>query len=149
MKKHAVISCALLLAVFPGVLTPQIASNASTVAEKPAQETYNHALFLGLVRTINTAEATETSKYGSYAPWRTLLTHQPEYLNGWVTRFYSQDGNVHFADVPEILPGWNLRLSVQAEGQRYLVLLEDATDKNGYAALSDERGAIRECRWIQ
>jgi hypothetical protein len=65
VKKHAVISCALLLAVFPGVLTPQIASNASTVAEKPAQETYNHALFLGLVRTINTAEATEISKYGS------------------------------------------------------------------------------------
>lgn len=149
MKKHPVISCVLLLALFPGILAPKFAQDASTAPEKPAKEKHDHALLLGLLRTINTAEATELYKYRPYASWQTLLAHQSEYLNGWLARFYSQEANVHFGDLPEILPGWNLRLNVQTEGQRYVVLLEDATDKNGYAALSDERGAIRECKWLQ
>ncbi len=143
MKKHPVISCGLLLALFPGVLAPRFAKDTSTVPEK-----HNHALLLGLLRTINTAEATDLSKYGSYASWQTLLVHQPEYLNGWLARFYSQEANARFGDLPEILPGWNLRLSVETDGKRYVVLVEDATDKEGYAALSDERGAIRECKWL-
>jgi hypothetical protein len=149
MKKLGVISRVLLLALFPGVLAPQFAQNASTVPEKPHKEKHNHALLLGLIRTINTAESTDFYKSGSYASWQTLLAHQPDYLNGWLARFYAQEGNVHFGDSPEILPGWNLRLNVQTDGQRYVVLLEDATDKSGYAALSDERGAIRECKWLQ
>jgi hypothetical protein len=31
----------------------------------------------------------------------------------------------------------------------YDVLVEDLSDKNGYATLSDERAAIRECKWLQ
>jgi hypothetical protein len=146
MKKHPVISCVLLLALFPGVLAPRFPQNISTAPEKPDKEKYNHALILGLIRTINTAESDEYYAHGAYASWQTL---QPKYLNGWLARFYSQDPNVHFGDLPEILPGWNLRLNVQADGQRYVVLLEDATDKTGYAALSDERAAIRECKWLQ
>ena len=149
MKKHPVISCVLLLALFPGVLAPRFAQNASTVPEKPDKEKHNHALLLGLIRTINTAEADELFTYGAYASWQTLLAHKPDYLNGWLARFYSQEANVHFGDLPEILPGWTLRLNVQTDGQRYVVLLEDGTDKTGYAALSDERAAIRECKWLQ
>jgi len=141
--------CTLPLALFPGVLAPQFAQNASTVPEKPDKEKHNHALLFGLIRTINTAESTDFYKFGSYASWQTLLAHQPDYLNGWLARFYSQEANVHFGDLPEILPGWNLRLNVQTDGQRYVVLLEDATDKTGYAALSDERAALRECKWLQ
>jgi hypothetical protein len=51
--------------------------------------------------------------------------------------------------MPEILPGHNLRFNVHSDGQGYDVLLEDATDKSGYAALSDERGVIRECKALQ
>jgi hypothetical protein len=47
------------------------------------------------------------------------------------------------------LPGWNLRLNVNADGQGYVLLLEDTADKTGYAALIDERGAIRECKYLQ
>ena len=141
--------CTLPLALFPGVLAPQFAQNASTVPEKPDKEKHNHALLFGLIRTINTAESTDFYKFGSYASWQTLLAHQPDYLNGWLARFYSQEANVHFGDLPEILPGWNLRLNVQTDGQRYVVLLEDATDKTGYAALSDERAALRECKLLQ
>jgi hypothetical protein len=140
MKKHSVISCVLLLALFPFV------QSASTVPEKPDNERPSHALLLGLIRTINTAEADEYSTHGAYASWQTL---QPKYLNGWLTRFYSQEPNVHFGNLPEILPGWNLRLNVHTDGRGYDLLLEDATDKTGYAALSDERGIIRECRYLQ
>jgi len=146
MKKHPVMSCVLLLTLFPGLLAPQFPQNASTAPEKPDKEKHNHALLLGLIRTINTAEADEHFTHGAYASWQTL---RPKYLNGWLARFYSQEADVHFGELPEILPGWNLRLNVHTDGQGYDLLFEDATDKNGYAALSDERGIIRECNWLQ
>jgi hypothetical protein len=50
---------------------------------------------------------------------------------------------------PEILPGWNLRLHVHADGQGYDVLLKDLGDKNcGYAALTDEDAIIRKSKAI-
>jgi hypothetical protein len=50
-------------------------------------------------------------------------------LNGWLARYYSREANAHFGEMPEILPAWNLRLSVQANGHGYVVLLEDTTTK--------------------
>jgi hypothetical protein len=82
-------------------------------------------------------------------PWQTLLARQPEYLNAWLATYYLQERKVHFGDLPEVLPGLNLRLSVHTDGHGYDVLVEDLSDKNGYAALSDERAAIRECKWLQ
>jgi hypothetical protein len=42
-----------------------------------------------------------------------------------------------------------LRLNITADGQGYDVLLEDTTDKNcGYAAVTDERGVIRQSKAI-
>jgi hypothetical protein len=148
MSTHRIILCCALLVLALGVLTPQVALEASTGAQKPDQEGLNRALLLGFLRTINTAEVMELSKHGSYAPWPTLLAHQAEYLNGWLVKFYSQDANAHFGDMPEVLPSLKLRLNVHLDGQGYDVLLEDVTDQYGYAALSDERGIIRECKWL-
>jgi hypothetical protein len=54
-----------------------------------------------------------------------------------------------FAATPEILPGRSLRLNLTADGQAYDLLLEDTTDKVcGYAALTDERGVIRQSKAI-
>jgi len=39
-------------------------------------------------------------------------------------------------------------LNVNTGGQGYVVFLEDSTDKEGYAAHSDERGVIWECKWL-
>jgi len=68
---------------------------------------------------------------------------------GFLARNYPLEVNLRFADMPEILPGYGLRFNVHSDGQGYDVLLEDATDKDGYAALSDERAVIRECKWLQ
>jgi hypothetical protein len=149
MKKHRVILGTVLLVLALGISKSQFAQNASTVVENSDQQSRNHALALGFLRTINTAEVVDFSKYGSYASWRTLLAHQPEHLNSWLSTYYPEEPNLHFGDLPEILPGLHLRLSVHTDGHGYDVLVEDAGDKNGYAGLSDESGRIRECKWLR
>jgi hypothetical protein len=119
----------------------------SQFAQNPGSDE-DHWSLLALLRTINTLEATDLNQYGSYEPWPTLLDRHVKDLNGWAAKQYSR-GNTHFAQTPEVLPGWNLRLNVQPDGQSYVVVLEDAKDKTGYAALSDERGIIRECKYIR
>lgn len=146
MKKHPVISSVLLLVLFFGVLTPQFAQDTLTNPPKP--DLVRRARSIGLLRTINTAEVGELYKYGSYGSWQTLVAHQSEYLNEWLAR-YPQEANQGFGHAPEILPGLNLRLNLHTDGQGYDILLEDATDKTGYAVLSDERAVIRECKWLQ
>jgi hypothetical protein len=145
MKKHRILLNSVLLVLWLGGLTPQFAQDASKGPED-SDLRHDHALLVGFVRTINTAELDELSTYSAYASWQTLLAHQQRFFNEWPARFYSQDANVHFGSTPEILPGWNLRLNVQTDGKGYVALLEDASDKNGYAAVADESGVIRECK---
>jgi hypothetical protein len=140
MKKHRILLSTVLLVLALGVLTPQFAQNASTNAEKTDQEKIHRALGMGLVRTINTAEGGELYKYGSYAAWPTLLVHQQEYFKGWLSEYYPQEVKLRFADMPEILPGYGLRLNLHADGQGYDLRLEDTTAKPRYAVFSDESG---------
>ena len=142
MKKHRILLSTVLLVLALGILTPQLAQDASTNVEKTDQEKLHRALGMGLVRTINTIEVTELYKYGSYTAWPTLLVHQQEYFNEWLSRVYPQEVNLRFADIPEILPGYGLRLNVHADGQGYDLRLEDTTAKPLYAAFSDESGVI-------
>ena len=142
MKKHRILLSTVLLVLALGVLTPQFAQDASTNAAKTDQEKLHRALGMGLVRTINTAEVVELTNYGSYASWQTLLAHQQEYFNGWLPKFYSRDPNAHFGSMPEILPGYGLRLNLHPDGQGYDLRLEDTTAKPHYAAFSDESGVI-------
>ena len=142
MKKHRILLSTVLLMLALGVLTPQFAQDVSTNAEKTDQEKLHRALGMGLVRTITTAEVIELSKYGSYAEWPTLLVHQQEHFNEWLSSFYPQEVNQRFSDVPEILPGYGLRLNVHADGHGYDLRLEDTAAKPSYAAFSDESGVI-------
>src|SRR6267378_3630805 len=108
MKKHQVILSAVLLVLFLGVQTPQFAQDASTGPAKADQE--RRIVAIGLLRTINTAEATYHARNGSFVVWKTLVSDQPKYF-------------AHFSDAPEILPGWNLRFNVHLDGQGYDLLL--------------------------
>jgi len=134
----------LLLALVP----LQFAQDASTTAKGPDAE--RKGTILGLVRSINTIEVTELYKYGAYAPWPILLAHHQEEFDGWLKKFYSSvEPNARFGDMPEILPGWNLRLNVQADGKGYLLQLADTNDKTGFAWISDESGIIRDSKYMQ
>jgi len=134
----------LLLALMP----LQSAQDAPKSTQDPNAE--RHGLILGLVRAINTIEVIEVTEYGAYAPWPILLAHHQDDFNGWLKRFYSSvEPNTRFGDMPEILPGWNLRLNVQADGNGYVLLLDDSNDKAGFAWVGDESGVIRQCKALQ
>lgn len=48
-----------------------------------------------------------------------------------------------------VVPGWGLRLNLSSDGKAYDLLLEDTTDeKCGCAAITDERGIIRQGKTI-
>jgi hypothetical protein len=148
MKRHPIILSTLLLVLALGVLTPQFAQD--TPANPPGPNLERRAHILGLLRTINTSEVTYQSKYGSFGTWQALLSDQPKYFEKFLSMNGLLQANVRFGEAPEILPGLNLRMNVHTDGQGYDVLLEDTTDKeHGYGALSDERGMIRESKWLQ
>ena len=123
------------------LITLSIAASTSQSAQDVPADTQNSQrlrrhLALSILRTINTAEVVDRSKYGTYSSWQTLLAHYPEY-------FIQLMPNTAFADEPEILPGWNLRMNIHADGQGYDILLRDMTDKKcSYAAISDENAVI-------
>ena len=109
---------------------------------------------LGLVRTICTFEEQDLGQYGSYSSWPDLLKHNPSEFNGWLARLFPtetsrRENPLHFVAALEVLPGWKLRLSLGADAHSYSVLLEDMRDRQGFAYFSDERGIIREGRYIR
>jgi hypothetical protein len=141
MRKLAVILSIGFLSLFLGARTPQFAQNTDTGPEKPDLE--RRARAIGLLRTINTAEAAEASQYGSFASWQTLLAHSSTYMNDWLAKFYAQEAGLQFRDLPEILPDWSLRLNVHADGKGYDVMLRDLASKRcAFAAFTNESGII-------
>ncbi len=140
MKKHRFILSTVLVVLALGIVAPQFAQEPSPDAEK-AEQQKRHALCVGLVRVINTDEVTEVVTYGSYKSWENLLVHQPEYFNRWLAKSDSQQAM--FADAPNILPGYSLRLNIHADGKGYDLRLQDKTGK-AWAAFSDESGVIWE-----
>ena len=155
MTKHRIRLICLMVALAFGALTPQLAQEAAKDSEVSDQQSSLHALMAAFIRTINTAEVSYHAERGSYGPWQTLLGNQEwqEYLNGWLAQFYPQfyprAAKVQFSTLPAVLPGLNMRLNVAPDGQSYVVFIEDAADKTGFAFVSDERGSIRECKFSQ
>jgi hypothetical protein len=96
-------------------------------------------------------EVIELSDFGAYAPWPILLAHHQEDFNRWRRKklYSSDEPNARFSEMPEILPEWNLRLNVQADGKGYVLLLADTSDNPGFAWVSDESGIIRDSKYFQ
>src|SRR5262249_16914237 len=127
MNKHLFIFGTVLVVLLLEVRTPQFAQGSPTGPTNSDQ--VRRSVAIGLLRTINTAEVGELNKYGAYSSWTTLLAHQPKTFDEWFARFSTEDPKGHFGDIPEILPRWNLRLIVHADGKGYDVRLQDLTDK--------------------
>jgi hypothetical protein len=148
MTKRLVILNVILLMLFPGVLTSQYAQDVPPGPEK--SDRLRQQLAISLLRTINTAEVVDQSTYGSYSSWRTLLANNRTYFDKFIAMHRRELPNAQqFADLPEILPGWDLRMNIHADGQGYDLLLRDMTDeKCGYAAVTDENVVIRQSKAI-
>jgi len=134
--------------------TPQFAQERSKDCEASKAEMNLHTLMARVVRTIDTAEVLYNSKHASLRSWQALLADQEgeEHFNAWLARFhapfYRQAATVGFAGLPEVLPGRRHPLLVEKEGQSYLLFVEDFTDKSGFAYPGDERGIVRDCRFL-
>ena len=61
--------------------------------------------------------------------WPILLAHYQQEFDQFLAMHRQELRNARFTDAPEILPGWNLRLNIHADGQGYDLLLQDMTDK--------------------
>jgi hypothetical protein len=84
-------------------------------------------------------------------PWDALLVSEEFKGQGlrFATRNEAQLAGAQFSPSPEILPGWTLRLNLINGGAGYDVQLEDNNDKScHYAAVTDERGVIRQSKTI-
>jgi hypothetical protein len=134
MNKYRIMLGAALLAFILGTSASQFAQ------EQPNQQ--DRALTLGLLRTINTAEVTHFAQHGSYVSWDALREQNSKYLDDWLATYYSHDNSVHFATLPQVLPGWRVRLNVHSDGKGYDVRVQDVGKDKSYAALSDESGVI-------
>ena len=145
MKNHRIIWSVVLLVMALGTSASQLPQDVRTSGGENLQD-QSREITPGFLRTINTAEALESGTCGSYASWQTLLEHQGEYLNSWLATYAPK---AHFGNLPEVLPGMDLRLNAHADGRGYDAVVEDLKDKNGYAGLSDERGVIRECTFLR
>lgn len=139
MKQHLVVLATLAALTFGVLPTP-----SAQEIKPPRPELERRSTALGLLRTINTAEAVDRSQFGSFSSWSNLLAHKHDSFEKWIAH-YGQSSQTQFHDMPEIMPGWSLRLNVHADGQGYDVRLQDLRDeKCWYAAISDESGVIRQ-----
>lgn len=128
-------------------LRSQNAAHSSSDADRA-----KHMLAISLLRGIGTAEAEYKMKHGAYASKDALLASDEFKGRGmtWAARNDPQLANATLSNGTEILPGWALRLNVTTDGQGYDLLLEDTTDKTcAYAAVTDERGVIRQSKAIE
>ena len=144
--RHASLIAVLLILAAAAPLSSQ---NARDQATDPDHA--KHSLAVNLLRAINTAEMDYKNKHGVYASKDTLLASEEFTGRGiaWAAKNDPKLANARVSIGPEVLPGWSLRLNLVADGNGYDVLLEDIRDKScGYAAVTDERGVIRQSKTI-
>jgi hypothetical protein len=115
------------------------------------REDQRRSFSVNVLRAINTSELDYKKKNGVYANWGTLINNG--YFSESGTKYISEDfptvAHALYGNGPEIVPGWRLRLNISNNGLSYDVLLEDVTDpKCGFAAVSDDRGLIRQSKSV-
>jgi hypothetical protein len=117
----------------------------------PDREGERRSFVINLARALNSAEADYKSKHGAYANWDTLLGmgYFTDTGTKWASSEFPTVAHALYSRGPEIVPGWKLRLRLSNNGNSYDLVLEDVTDpKCGYAAFSDERGLIRQGKFV-
>jgi type II secretory pathway pseudopilin PulG len=135
-----------IAALVGAAASPQKVSIAPASRERERQ-----SFAVNLTRAINNAEQNYKNKNDKYADWTTLTGNGDFTETGtkWAPTGFPTVSHAMYARGAEIVPGWKLRLNLSHEGKAYDLTLEDATDpKCNYAAISDERGIIRQSKVI-
>jgi hypothetical protein len=131
-------------------LTSAWAQKKNTIA--PAnREQERRSFAMNVARAINAAETNYKKTHQTYATWDILLGAGDFSESGtkWSSESFPTVAHAMYGRGPEIVAGWKLRLTLSANGNAYDLLLEDANDpKCGYAIVSDERGQIRESKFL-
>jgi hypothetical protein len=145
------ISVALALSSLVLILGAQQTQTEQTAKQQSSDATHaRRSVAVNTLRAINTAEYSYRTAHGGFVPWEILVASKE--LNGgrrFAVQNEAQLANSQFSKLPEILPGWALRLNVTPDGKGYDVLLEDMTDKTcGYAAITNESGLIRQSKTL-
>jgi hypothetical protein len=133
-----------------GALGTHAQKNQTTSQVNRDQERRSFAI--NLVRAINTAETNYKKSHDAFANWETLVGNGDFSESGtkWASESFPTVAHALYGRGPEIVPGWKLRLQVAGSGSGYDLLLEDVNDsKCGYAVLSDERGLLRQSRFVE
>jgi hypothetical protein len=141
-----VVGACTISAVAGATAWPQKVSIAPASRERERQ-----SFAVNLVRAINNAEQNLKSKNEKFADWETLTGNGDFTETGtkWAPAGFPTVGHALYSRGVEIVPGWKLRLNVSHDGHAYDLILEDATDpKCSYAAITDERGLIRQSKVI-
>jgi hypothetical protein len=143
--KSTSVTLKVIVLLLSGVVTSQSAQDVGPIANKFDQP--RHQTAVALLRTINTAEVVNLSTYGSFSVWQILLAHYQQSFDNFAAMAVheQQIPKSQFAEPPEIMPGWNLRMNVHPDGQGYDLMLQDMTDKKcGSALFTNETTVIWE-----
>jgi hypothetical protein len=122
--------------------------SAPSVSDRELQR---RSFALNFLRALNSAEADYKKKHGTFANWDALVAEG--YFTDTGTKWGSADfptvNQAMYSRGTEIVPGWKLRLTICNAGKSYDAVVEDATDpKCGFAGVTDERGMIRQSKYI-
>jgi hypothetical protein len=148
IRSGAAFTLLFLSAALPGTLPAWPQQPATALSSR---ENERRSFAIVLVRAINAAEVHYKHEHQVYANWETLFGNGDFSENGtkWASKDFPTVGHALYGSGAEIAPGWRLRLSLSNNGNSYDLLLEDVTDpKCSYAALTDERGLIRQSRAV-
>lgn len=102
-----------------------------------------------LLRAIDTAEVTYKYKHGGSLCGLVSEEFRADSGMAQLAKNFPDYQNAQFSKRHEILPEWLSRLNLTGGAPAYDLVLEDTTHKTcGYAAITDERGVIRQSKAI-
>ena len=131
------------------VCSPGRAQKNSISTAQPELERRSFAQ--NFARALNAAEADYFKQHQVYASWDNLMGFGYFSQSGtkWVSSEFPTVAHALYGSGPEIVPGWRLRLHLSNKDRAYDASIEDVNDLQcGYAVTTDERGMIRQGKFI-
>lgn len=130
------LACATLI-----VAQQQSAPPRNPLMRDQAVETSTDSLQIGInvMKTIVTAEISQTSLHGRFVDWDELY-HSPD-----AQQFWQQ---LHISAGPQVVPGWALDLVASGGGTHFQISLHNVANKCGLSVFSSDTGIVYEAGYV-